>query len=46
MTKLFSVQTRGIVRTGLSLVDDSMDYDKLLAWIREHEASSFGKELS
>ena len=24
-----------IVRTGLSLADGSMDYDKLLAWIRE-----------
>ena len=25
-----------IVRAGLSLADGSMDYDKLLAWIREH----------
>ena len=26
-----------IVRAGLSLADGSMDYDKLLAWVREHE---------
>ena len=25
-----------IVRAGLSLADGSMDYEKLLAWIREH----------
>ena len=27
-----------IVRAGLSLADGSMDYGKLLAWIREHAA--------
>jgi death-on-curing protein len=27
-----------IVRAGLSLADGSMDYEKLLAWIREHAA--------
>ena len=46
MTKFFNAPTRGGVPTGLSLADGSMAYDELLAWIREHEASSFGKELS
>ena len=27
-----------IVRAGLSLADGSMDYEKLLDWIREHAA--------
>ena len=32
-----------IVRASLSLADGSMDYDKLLAWLREHEAYLFNR---
>ena len=32
-----------IVRDGLSLADGSMDYDKLLGWIREHAMTQESK---
>ena len=34
-----------IVRAGLSLADGSMDYEKLLAWIREHAIERDGKTM-